>query len=165
MVNKGVGSHGQFDRLYVLPVRDRDRPLHCRCFYLSGISLVQEMADIIVVLIVIVLLGFALRGAIRHFKGDSPCCGGGTGIIKTDDKELKNPVIGKKTVHIEGMTCEHCVQSVKKALNEIEGVSARVDLQKKEAVVSYDREIENDVLKKTVEKAGCFYNRVDTIGG
>ena len=105
------------------------------------------MADIIVVLIVIVLLGFALRGAIRHFKGDSPCCGGGTGIIK-------NPVIGKKTVHIEGMTCEHCVQSVKKALNEIEGVSARVDLQKKEAVVSYDREIENDVLKKTVEKAG-----------
>ena len=40
------------------------------------------MADIIVVLIVIVLLGFALRGAIRHFKGDSPCCGGGTGIIK-----------------------------------------------------------------------------------
>ena len=93
------------------------------------------MADIIVVLIVIVLLGFALRGAIRHFKGDSPCCGGGTGIIKTDDKELKNPVIGKKTVHIEG-------------------VSARVDLQKKEAVVSYDREIANDVLKKTVEKAG-----------
>ena len=44
MVNKGVGSHGQFDRLYVLPVRDRDCPLHCRCFYLSGISLVQEMA-------------------------------------------------------------------------------------------------------------------------
>ena len=44
MVNKGVGSHGQFDRLYVLPVRDRDHPLHCRCFYLSGISLVQEMA-------------------------------------------------------------------------------------------------------------------------
>ena len=46
----------------------------------------RDMADIIVVLIVIVLLGFALRGAIRHFKGDSPCCGGGTGIIKTDDK-------------------------------------------------------------------------------
>ena len=149
MVNKGVGSHGQFDRFYVLPVCDRDRPLHCRCFYLSAISLVQEMAGE-----KIVLLGFALRGAIRHFKGDSPCCGGGTGIIKTDDKELKNPVIGKKTVHIEGMSCDHCVQSVKKALNEIEGVSARVDLQKKEAVVSYDREIANDVLKKAVEKAG-----------
>ena len=108
------------------------------------------MADIIVILIVIVLLGFALRGAAKHFKGDSPCCGGGTGIIKTDDKELKNPVIGKKTVHIEGMSCDHCVQSVKKALN----ASARVDLRKKEAVVSYDREIANDALKKAVEKAG-----------
>ena len=30
------------------------------------------MADIIVVLIVIVLLGFALRGAIRHFKAAEP---------------------------------------------------------------------------------------------
>ena len=112
------------------------------------------MADIIVVLIVIVLLGFALRGAIRHFKGDSPCCGGGTGIIKTDDKELKNPVIGKKTVHIEGMTCEHCVQSVKKALNEIEGVSARVDIQKKEAVVTSDRDRAHDVWKQTVDQVG-----------
>ena len=63
-------------------------------------------------------------------------------------------MIGKKTVHIEGMSCDHCVQSVKKALTEIAGVSARVDLQKKEAVASYDREIANDVLKKTVEKAG-----------
>ena len=43
---------------------------------------------------------------------------------------------------------------MKKALNEIEGASARVDLRKKEAVVSYDREIANDALKKAVEKAG-----------
>lgn len=112
------------------------------------------MADIIVILIVIVLLAFALRGAAKHFKGDSPCCGGGTGIIKTDDKELKNPVIGKKVVHIEGMTCDHCVQSVKKALNEIDGAAARVDLKKKEAVVSYDHDIADTDLKKAVEKAG-----------
>lgn len=112
------------------------------------------MADIIVVLIVIVLLAFALRGAIKHFKGDSPCCGGGTGIVKTDDKELKNPVIGKKVVHIEGMTCDHCVQTVKKALNEIDGAAARVDLKKKEAIVSYDRDIADADLKKAVETAG-----------
>ena len=29
------------------------------------------MADIIVVIIVIVLLGVALRGSIKHFKGES----------------------------------------------------------------------------------------------
>ena len=39
------------------------------------------MVDIIVVLIVVILLGFALKGSIKHFKGDSPCCGGGGGTV------------------------------------------------------------------------------------
>ena len=42
------------------------------------------MVDIIIVLIVIVLLGFALKGSIKHFKGESPCCGGGGGEIVLD---------------------------------------------------------------------------------
>lgn len=33
-------STGSMFYLFVI----RDRPLHCRCFYLSGISLVQKMA-------------------------------------------------------------------------------------------------------------------------
>ena len=31
------------------------------------------MADIIIVLIVIILLGLALKGSIKHFKGEGPC--------------------------------------------------------------------------------------------
>ena len=51
------------------------------------------MVDIIVVLIVVVLLGFALKGSIKHFKGDSPCCGGGGGTVVLDipDKKLDKP--------------------------------------------------------------------------
>ncbi len=30
------------------------------------------MADIIIVLIVIILLGLALKGSIKHFKGEGP---------------------------------------------------------------------------------------------
>lgn len=37
------------------------------------------MADIIIILIVIILLGLALKGSIKHFKGEGPCCGGGSG--------------------------------------------------------------------------------------
>ena len=37
------------------------------------------MADVIIVLIVIILLGLALKGSIKHFKGEGPCCGGGSG--------------------------------------------------------------------------------------
>ena len=111
------------------------------------------MVDAIIVLIVIVLLIFALKGTLKHFKGESPCCGGGSGLIKTEieEKVLEHPAIGKKTVMVSGMHCDHCVKSVTEA---IEGASAKVNLKKEEAVVSYDREIDDDDLKKAVEEAG-----------
>lgn len=114
------------------------------------------MVDAIIVLIVIVLLIFALKGTLKHFKGESPCCGGGFGLIKTEieEKVLDHPAIDKKTVKISGMHCEHCVKSVTEAIDKIEGASAKVNLKKEEAVVSYDREIDDDDLKKAVEEAG-----------
>ena len=114
------------------------------------------MVDAIIVLIVIVLLIFALKGTLKHFKGESPCCGGGSGLIKTEieEKVLEHPAIGKKTVMVSGMHCDHCVKSVTEAIDKIEGASAKVNLKKEEAVVSYDREIDDDDLKKAVEEAG-----------
>ena len=102
------------------------------------------MVDIIVVLIVVVLLGFALKGSIKHFKGDSPCCGGGGGTVVLDipDKKLDKPVLGKKVLKISGMHCEHCVKAVTEAINKIDGASAKVNLSENEAVVSYDRELD-----------------------
>ena len=93
------------------------------------------MAYVIVVAVVIVLLGFALKGTLKHLKGESPCCGGGDTII-IEDKKLDGPVIGKKTVKISGMHCDHCVRAVTEAINKIDGASAKVNLKKKEAVVS-----------------------------
>lgn len=47
--------------------------------------------------------------------------------------------MAKATLKIGGMTCNHCVMRVTKALKAIPGVrDAQVDLQKAEAVVSYD---------------------------
>ena len=55
------------------------------------------MADIIIILIVIILLGLALKGSIKHFKGEGPCCGGGSGSNKkAKTKFLDGPVIGRK---------------------------------------------------------------------
>lgn len=45
----------------------------------------------------------------------------------------------RTTLNIRGMTCNHCVSAVKNALEETPGVrSARVDLEKHEAIVDYD---------------------------
>ena len=113
------------------------------------------MADIIIVLIVIILLGLALKGSIKHFKGEGPCCGGGSGNSKkAKTKFLDGPVIGRKTLKISGMHCEHCVNAVTNALNEMDGVVAKVTLKSNSAKVSYDREINEADLKNAVKKAG-----------
>lgn len=114
------------------------------------------MVDIIIVLIVIVLLGLALKGSIKHFKGEGACCGGGGGSIVLDipEKSLENPVLGKKVLKVSGMHCEHCVKAVTEAINKVDGASAKVDLSQNEAVVSYDRELDEEELKRMVKDAG-----------
>lgn len=113
------------------------------------------MVDGVILAIVAVIMLIALRGAIKHFKGDGPCCGGGeSSLLGSDEKRLANPIIGKKTVKISGMHCDHCVRSVTEAINKIDGASARVTLRSETAVVSYDREVSDDAIKKAVKEAG-----------
>ena len=52
------------------------------------------------------------------------------------------------------MHCEHCVNAVTNALNEMDGVVAKVTLKSNSAEVSYDREINEADLKNAVKKAG-----------
>jgi len=112
------------------------------------------MVDAIIIIIVIVLLGFALKGSIRHFKGEGACCGGNHESLDMQEKKLTSPVIGKKLLKIEGMHCDHCVKHVQNAINSIDGASAKVDLKTQTAEVSYDREINDDDLYRVIEKAG-----------
>lgn len=61
------------------------------------------------------------------------------------------------TLTIQGMTCNHCVMRVTKALKAIPGVQdAHVDLQKAEAVVSYD-EAQVDIKKLSAAVADAGY--------
>lgn len=113
------------------------------------------MVDFIIIAIVVILLGFAVRGSIRHFKGESPCCGGSSGLIEdAGNKSLDGPVIGERTLKISGMHCENCAKNVRNALNKIDGVVADVDLKANTAKVSYDREISKDDLENAVKSAG-----------
>ena len=58
----------------------------------------------------------------------------------------------KKTIRIEGMMCPHCEATVKKALEKLPQVdSAEVSHTAGTAVVSLNAEIEDAVLKETVE--------------
>ena len=52
------------------------------------------------------------------------------------------------------MNCAHCAMDAANALNRIEGVRAEVNLSKGSAKIFYDREVDDDILKKAVEDAG-----------
>lgn len=59
----------------------------------------------------------------------------------------------EKTVTIEGMMCEHCERTVKKALENTDGVdSAVVSFKKGQAVVYLNRAISDEILKEAIEE-------------
>lgn len=61
----------------------------------------------------------------------------------------------EKILNVEGMSCKHCVASVRKALEGLEGVrEADVSLDDKKARVELDKDIADEVLVKAVEDAG-----------
>ncbi|MBQ2744449.1 MAG: heavy-metal-associated domain-containing protein [Lachnospiraceae bacterium] len=110
------------------------------------------MEDMVIIGILAVLIIIGIHSSIKHFKGEGGCCGGGSSV-KPKKKKLKN-IIGKKTVIIEGMSCEHCKNRVEISINEIEGAAAKVNLSKKEAVVSMERYISDEQIRTVIEKAG-----------
>lgn len=57
-----------------------------------------------------------------------------------------------KTLKIEGMMCAHCSGRVEKALNDIPGVTATVNLEAGTAAVQGDAS--DEVLTKAVTDAG-----------
>ena len=109
------------------------------------------MVDVIILLIVIVLIIFAVKGSIKHFRGESPCCGGN---VRKEEKKLSGVVLGEKDVIIEGMTCDGCSARVQNALNKLDGLSATLDLASNTAHIRFTHLVKDEDIIKAVENAG-----------
>ena len=59
-----------------------------------------------------------------------------------------------KKIVIDGIMCMHCAGAVEKALNALEGVTAKVDLANKCADVELTAPVADEVLAKAVTDAG-----------
>ena len=110
------------------------------------------MTDYVIVGILIILIVIGIRSSVKHFKGEGGCCGGGSSV-KVKRKKLKQ-VVKERTVIIEGLTCEHCKARAESRLNSLDGVSAKVNLKRKTAVVSMEKEVEDEEIKKAIENVG-----------
>ena len=81
---------------------------------------------------------------------DGELLAGFSPVIKKDERKEK--IMSKKTIRIEGMMCEHCEATVKKALEQIDGVKEAVVSHKEgTAEVSLDKDVTDEVLKDAVE--------------
>lgn len=61
----------------------------------------------------------------------------------------------KKVIGIDGMHCAHCQAAAGKALESLDGVrKVKVNLEKKEAVISYDGDVKDEDIKKVISDAG-----------
>jgi len=58
-------------------------------------------------------------------------------------------------IKIEGMTCQHCVMRIQKALKEVPGVLAvQVDLKKGEADIKVQDGVSPQILISAIKNAG-----------
>lgn len=63
--------------------------------------------------------------------------------------------MGEKRLRVSGMTCQHCVNTVRKALMSIDGVSeVKVDLESGEVRILMQKDIPEEALKEAVEEWG-----------
>ena len=62
----------------------------------------------------------------------------------------------KVTLHVEGMSCGHCVKAVEGSVGELNGVaSVKVDLEDKKVDVEFNQEeVTLDAIKETIDDQG-----------
>ena len=78
-------------------------------------------------------------------------------------KEMKNKKeIGmQKVLKVEGMMCQHCVAHVTKALQGVDGVSeVVVELKKKTATITLEKDVANEVLTAAIMDAGYEVKKI-----
>ena len=103
---------------------------------------------LIVVILIIVLIP-AITSTWQHMKGEGDCCGGPK--EKPVKKKIDGPKLREITVHIEGMHCQNCKNRIEKHLDELDGVVAKVNLNKKTAVVSIYQVMDDSVIRDVIE--------------
>jgi len=116
------------------------------------------MQNFIIVAVIIVIIAVGLSPTLKHLKGQGGCCGGNS--YKPRKKKLKKVIYRKKFI-IDGMHCEHCKNRVEEVVNDIKGAAGKVNLKNGELTVSYAEQIDDELIKSRVEKAG--YIVIDVI--
>ena len=107
------------------------------------------ISDLIIILILLIVLFFSVKGAVSHFRGEGSCCGGGGSEVRTKPGKLDR-VVSVKVLKIDGMHCKHCYARVANVLNSMDGANATVYGKKGKAVVKLGKDIPDDDIVRVI---------------
>jgi|LGVE01.1.fsa_nt_gb Cu2+-exporting ATPase len=69
----------------------------------------------------------------------------------------------KKKIYIEGMTCQHCVMHVKKALEDNGCNEVDINLEKGYAEVVDENNLSDDMIRNIIDEAGYDLIKIDRV--
>lgn len=115
------------------------------------------MENIIIVAAIAALLIVGIVYTVKHFKGQSGCCG--SSDVKVKKKKLPK-VYYQKKFKIGGMHCENCKMRVEEAVNDIDGISGKVNLKLGELTVSYAHDVEDEIIRTKIERIGYTISKM-----
>lgn len=114
------------------------------------------MATAMIGIILVIICVFSVKGYIKRLRYG--CCGGGQNEkeqkrIRVKDRD-KSHYPYSASLEIDGMTCSRCAARVENSLNAIDGTWAKVNLEKKYALVRMKTRLDEDTIKQAVRDAG-----------
>lgn len=115
------------------------------------------MENVIIAVIICAICAVGIVRTVGHFSGKGGCCGGG-GSYALKHKRIKN-VRYQRTFKVDGMHCDNCKRRVEETIDDIHGISGRVDLKKGELVVSYAEDVPDEVIIERIERLGYDVSR------
>ena len=129
------------------------------------------MQDLIVLVILVLILGAAIRYIYKAKKNGARCIGcsaAGCCSAKSGKKteevtltpEIEAAFPHVYTIGVEGMTCENCKKHVEKAFYA-KGYLCKADLKKRTAEVRSRTPVEEDALGEIVAQAGYVYQKAE----
>jgi len=123
----------------------------------------SQTPALLIFLIIAACFLAAVALAIRHFCGKGGGCCGDQAAPPPVPKDPAGPVVAKRRLVIDGMSCMHCVAHVTQALNALDGVSAEVHLTPPAAIVALSKPVDDEALRKAVSDAGFQVTSIEEI--